>query len=253
MRMVYAFQRKIKNILYCLYDLMKKTLLFAALSLISSLSFADLDTAKTNLAKNYPNLALKNLAPTEMRGIYSAVLDGQVVYLNDDAQHLIAGSMVRLHDQKNLTQELRVKNNSIDWKKLPLKNAIKSVKGNGKRQLAIFSDPNCPYCQKLELELNKLNDVTLYTFILPLKSQSVEPSKNVYCSQDPAYAWEQLITKKVQPKVKKSCKNPIAENLALAQQLGVNGTPAIIFSNGYKVLGAYPAAEIEAIWRELGL
>ena len=232
---------------------MKKTFLLSALSLVSSLSFADLDTAKTNLANNHPNLALENLATTEMRGVYSAVLDGQVVYLNEDAQHLIAGNMLRLSDQKSLTQELIVKKNTIDWKKLPLKNAIKSVRGNGKRQLAIFSDPNCPYCKQLEVELKKLNDVTIYTFILPLKSQSVAASKQVYCEQDPAYAWQQLIEKGIEPKTKKSCTNPVNANLALAKELGIAGTPAIIFSNGYRVLGAYPANEMEAIWRELGL
>ena len=232
---------------------MQKTIWVAILLSLSSLGWADINTAQQNLAKNYPNLEINNIASTEMRGIYSAELDGQVVYLNEDAQHLIAGNMLRLSDQKSLTQELIVKKNTIDWKKLPLKNAIKSVLGNGKHQLAIFSDPNCPYCKQLEVELKKLNDVTIYTFILPLKSQSVAASKQVYCEQDPAYAWQQLIEKGIEPKTKKSCTNPVNANLALAKELGIAGTPAIIFSNGYRVLGAYPANEMEAIWRELGL
>lgn len=232
---------------------MQKTIWAAILLSLSSLGWADINTAQQNLAKNYPNLEINNIASTEMRGIYSAELDGQVVYLNEDAQHLIAGNMLRLSDQKSLTQELIVKKNTIDWKKLPLKNAIKSVLGNGKHQLVIFSDPNCPYCKQLEVELKKLNDVTIYTFILPLKSQSVAASKQVYCEQDPAYAWQQLIEKGIPPKTKKSCANPVNANLALGKELGIAGTPAIIFSNGYRVLGAYPANEIEAIWRELGL
>ena len=232
---------------------MQKTIWVAILLSLSSLGWADINTAQQNLAKNYPNLEINNIASTEMRGIYSAEIDDQIVYLNDDAEHLIAGNMLRLTDQKSLTQELIVKKNTIDWKKLPLKNAIKSVRGNGKRQLAIFSDPNCPYCQQLEVELKKLDNVTLYTFILPLKPQSVAPSKQVYCEQDPSFAWQQLIEKGIQPKNKKSCNNPVNANLELAKQLGVEGTPAIIFSNGYRVLGAYPATEIETIWRELGL
>lgn len=232
---------------------MKKIILTTLALSLSAWTMADVNLAQQNLAKNYPNLAIKNIASTEMRGIYSAEIDDQIVYLNDDAEHLIAGNMLRLTDQKSLTQELIVKKNTIDWKKLPLKNAIKSVRGNGKRQLAIFSDPNCPYCQQLELELKKLDNVTLYTFILPLKPQSVAPSKQVYCEQDPSFAWQQLIEKGIQPKNKKSCNNPVNANLELAKQLGVEGTPAIIFSNGYRVLGAYPATEIEAIWRELGL
>lgn len=232
---------------------MKKIILAALTLSLSAWTMADVNLAQQNLAKNYPNLAIKNIASTEMRGIYSAEIDDQIVYLNDDAEHLIAGNMLRLTDQKSLTQELIVKKNTIDWKKLPLKNAIKSVRGNGKRQLAIFSDPNCPYCQQLEVELKKLDNVTLYTFILPLKPQSVAPSKQVYCEQDPSFAWQQLIEKGIQPKNKKSCNNPVNANLELAKQLGVEGTPAIIFSNGYRVLGAYPATEIETIWRELGL
>lgn len=232
---------------------MKKIILTTLALSLSAWTMADVNLAQQNLAKNYPNLAIKNIASTEMRGIYSAEIDDQIVYLNDDAEHLIAGNMLRLTDQKSLTQELIVKKNTIDWKKLPLKNAIKSVRGNGKRQLAIFSDPNCPYCQQLEVELKKLDNVTLYTFILPLKPQSVAPSKQVYCEQDPSFAWQQLIEKGIQPKNKKSCNNPVNANLELAKQLGVEGTPAIIFSNGYRVLGAYPATEIETIWRELGL
>jgi thiol:disulfide interchange protein DsbC len=232
---------------------MKKTILSMLLLSLSSFAMADINTAKQNLAKNYPNLAVQNIATTEMRGIYSAEVDGQVVYLNDDAEHFIAGNMLRLKDQKSLTQELIVKTNTIDWKSLPLKNAIKSVRGNGKRQLAIFSDPNCPYCQQLEVELKKLDNVTLYTFVLPLKPQSVAPSKQLYCETDPAFAWQQLIGQGIAPKSKKSCSNPINANLELAKKLGVSGTPAIIFANGYRVLGAYPASEIEAIWRELGL
>jgi len=154
-----------------------------ALTLFPGLSFANVDTVKANLAKNSPNLKIENIQPTEMKGIYSGSMQGQIVYLNEDAQHLLAGSMFRIQDQHNLTQDLLLKQNSVDWKKLPLQDAIKSVRGTGKRQLAIFSDPNCPYCKQLEVELKKLKDVTIYTFILPLKQQSIAPSKQVYCEK----------------------------------------------------------------------
>ena len=188
-----------------------------------------------------------------MKGIYSASMDGQVVYLNEDAQHILAGSMIRLKDQHNLTKDLLIQQNSVDWKKLPLQDAIKSVRGTGKRQIAIFSDPNCPYCKQLEAELKKLDNITIYTFILPLKAQSVAPSKQVYCEKNPALAWENLITKAQLPTSQSSCANPVERNIVLAHRLGVNGTPAIIFSNGFKVMGAYPAAQIEQIFKEFGL
>ena len=233
--------------------MIKKTLAFALVSFISSLSLANVDTVKSNLSKQHPKLNIENIQATDMKGIYSGSMDGQVVYLGEDAQHILVGSMYRLSDQKNLTQDLVLKQNSIDWKKLPLQDAVKSVRGNGKRQIAIFSDPNCPYCKQLEAELSKLNDVTIYTFIYPIKTQSIAVSKQVFCEKDPALAWSNLISKGIQPGSKKTCANPVERNLSLGKSLGLTGTPAIIFSNGFKVMGSHPAQEIEQMWKELGL
>lgn len=233
--------------------MIKKTLALALASFISTLSLANVDTVKTNLTKQHPNLKIENIQATEMKGIYSGSMDGQVVYVGEDSQHILIGSMFRLSDQKNLTKDLMLKQNSIDWKKLPLQDAVKTVRGNGKRQIAVFSDPNCPYCKQLETELSKLNDVTIYTFIYPIKTQSIAVSKQVFCEKDPALAWSNLIAKGIQPSSKKTCANPIERNLTLGKSLALNGTPAIIFSNGFKVMGAYPAQEIEKMWQELGL
>ena len=233
--------------------MIKQFSLAALIGLCSAVSMADVATVSKNVKQQHPQLKLDNIQATEMKGIYSASMDGQVVYLNEDAQHILAGSMIRLKDQHNLTKDLLIQQNSVDWKKLPLQDAIKSVRGTGKRQIAIFSDPNCPYCKQLEAELKKLDNITIYTFILPLKAQSVAPSKQVYCEKNPALAWENLITKAQLPKSQTSCANPVERNMALAHRLGVNGTPAIIFSNGFKVMGAYPAAQIEQIFKEFGL
>ena len=233
--------------------MIKKTLALALASFISTLSLANVDTVKTNLTKQHPNLKIENIQATEMKGIYSGSMDGQVVYVGEDTQHILIGSMFRLSDQKNLTKDLMLKQNSIDWKKLPVQDAVKMVRGNGKRQIAVFSDPNCPYCKQLETELSKLNDVTIYTFIYPIKTQSIAVSKQVFCEKDPALAWSNLIAKGIQPSSKKTCANPIERNLSLGKSLALNGTPAIIFSNGFKVMGAYPAQEIEKMWQELGL
>ena len=136
--------------------------IFSLLSGLSALSFANVETLKNNLNQQYPNIHVGNIQATEMTGLYSANLDNQIIYLDETAQHMFIGSMIRLKDQKNLTKDLVLKQNSIDWKQLPLKDAIKTVKGNGKQQLAIFSDPNCPYCKKLEVELAELRDSEMW-------------------------------------------------------------------------------------------
>ena len=151
--------------------------MFSLLSCVSAISLANVETLKINLSRYYPNIQVSNIQATEMLGLYSASLDNQIIYLDENAKYMLVGSMVRLKDQKNLTKDLMLQQNSVDWKQLPFKDAIKTVKGTGKRQLFIFSDPNCPYCKRLEVELDKLNDVTIYTLIYPLKSQSITVSK----------------------------------------------------------------------------
>lgn len=232
--------------------MLKKIGMLAVLGGVSTLAMANVETLKSNLSKQYPNMEITNIQKTEMSGLYSANLDNQIIYLDENAQHMFIGSMIRLQDQKNLTKDLVLKQNSIDWKQLPLQDAIKTVKGSGKRQLAIFSDPNCPYCKQLEAELDKLNDVTIYIFIYPLKAQSLTVSKQVWCEQNQSVAWKNLLQKNVQPKAK-TCENPIERNLSLGRKLGVNGTPTLIFSNGLKMVGGRSAADIQMIWKELGL
>ena len=232
--------------------MLKKIAMFSLLSCFSAISLANVETLKINLSRYYPNIQVSNIQATEMLGLYSASLDNQIIYLDENAQYMLVGSMVRLKDQKNLTKDLMLQQNSVDWKQLPLKDAIKTVKGTGKRQLFIFSDPNCPYCKRLEVELDKLNDVTIYTLIYPLKSQSITVSKQVWCDPNQAYAWKNLLQKNVQPK-EKTCANPIERNLELGKKLGIEGTPTLIFGNGLKMVGGRSAEDIRMIWKELGL
>lgn len=232
--------------------MLKKLGILALFSLTASLSFANVDSVRENIKKQYPNLKISNIQKTEMQGLYSANLDQQIIYVGEDGQHMFVGSMIRLKDQKNLTKDLVLGQNSIDWNQLPLKDAIKTVKGSGQHVLAVFSDPNCPYCKQLEPELDKLKDVTIYTFIYPLKPQSIVVSRQVWCAPNQSYSWKKLIQQGVRPTVA-SCANPIDRNLELGKRLGFNGTPTLIFANGFKMVGARSAEEIQAVWKELGL
>lgn len=236
----------------------KKIMLLALLGICSSFSMANVENVKSKLAQQHPNVKIDNIQSTEMQGLYSGSLDGQVVYINEQAQHIFVGSMIRIKDQHNLSKDLVQQRNSskstnIDFSQLPLQDAIKTVKGSGKRTLVIFSDPNCPYCKTLENNLAQLNDVTIYTFLYPLKDQSILPAKQVWCSANRSYAWKNLIQYNRQPTATANCETPIERNLALGQRLVLQGTPAIIFSNGHRVMGAYPAKEIETLWQQMGL
>lgn len=231
----------------------KKIFALSFAGLLSTLSFANVETLKSNLEQKHPTIKVTNIQPTEIKNLYSAQYNNQVVYLDQAAEHFLIGSMLRLKDQKNLTKDLVIAQNSIDFNTLPLQDALKTVRGNGKRQLAIFSDPNCPYCKVLEGNLSELKDVTIYTFMYPIKQQSIVPTQQVWCSANKEFAWQNLIQKAIQPTASATCNNPIERNIALGKKLGIQGTPAIIFANGFKVTGAHPAKDIENIWKELGL
>ncbi|WP_288689068.1 DsbC family protein [uncultured Acinetobacter sp.] len=230
--------------------MIKQLCALMVLATATSLTFADVNAVQKQLQQKHPSLKIENIQTTEMPGVYSGFVEDQVIYVSENADYIIAGSMIRLKDQKNLTKQLMMNQQKTDWNKLPFQDAIKSVRGNGKRQIAIFSDPNCPYCKRLELELAKLNDITIYTFVTALKPQSVTPSKQVFCEASPELAWNNLIVKGIQPKSSKSCANPIERNLKLAKSLKLGGTPGIVFANGAIVTGASPAAELEEMLKE---
>lgn len=236
--------------------MLKKVAMLLSLTLmLNGVSHASVETLKVKLGQQYPNVKIDDLKATEMQGLYSGTLDNQIVYVNEQAEHIFVGSMIRLKDQRNLTKDLAMQQQQplIDIQKLPLNDAIKTVKGTGKRQLVVFSDPNCPYCKTLDANLAQLNDVTIYTFLYPIKTQSIIPSKQVWCSPNKAYAWQNLIAKGVQPTAAATCETPIERNLLLGKQLGLTGTPVIIFSNGQKAMGAYSSVEINKIWQQMGL
>ncbi|MBK0065229.1 MULTISPECIES: DsbC family protein [unclassified Acinetobacter] len=232
---------------------MYKILLAILLGTWAFSSQANVENVQAQLKQKYPKLNIENIQKTEMQGLYSATLDNQIIYMGENAEHILIGSMIRLNDQHNLTKDLVVKNKTIDWSRLPLQDAIKTVKGNGKRQIAVFSDPNCPYCKQLENQFDQLTNVTIYTFIYPIRSQSVQPSKQVWCEANRAYAWNNLIRKGISPQSAATCANPIDRNLKLGQELGIQGTPTLIFSNGFKAAGIQSAQQIEDLWKEFKL
>jgi thiol:disulfide interchange protein DsbC len=133
---------------------------------------------------------------------------------------------------------------------LPLNQAIKVVKGNGSRKLAVFSDPDCPFCKQLEQQaLVGLNDVTIYTFLFPLAElhpDAANKAKAIWCAQDRTRAWQDWMLNGQLPKGATTCATPVEENAELGKKLGIRGTPLLIFANGKRVSGAIPAQEIEA-------
>ncbi|KAB2312506.1 DsbC family protein [Betaproteobacteria bacterium SCN2] len=202
------------------------------------------------LQKNFAGMEVTSISKTPYGGLYEVVVDGQVVYSTSDGKYLVLGNVIELASKRNLTAARNAKLMEVKWSALPLANAIKEVKGNGSRKLAIFSDADCPYCRKLEPELEKLTNVTIYTFLYPIEGlhpEAVPTSKKIWCEKDRLKAWKAYMLKGEEPKSKGDCANPVDATIELGAKLRVSGTPTIILENGQRIPGYMPADKLDQL------
>lgn len=232
---------------------MKIKSLFTILSLslcTIAAAHADSKTVEKNIKANFPDIQVQSVQTTPVPNIYEVYMDGQIVYTNDDARYFFLGNLVDLKNKVNLTSDRQQELTKIDVKTLPLQQAIKHVKGNGKRVMYLFSDPDCPYCQALEKELQQVDNVTIYLFLFPLTSLHPNAEKiatQIWCSKTPYQTWENYVLNRTQPNASKSCDTPIQKNLELGQKLNVNGTPTFFLQNGYRISGARSASDLNQL------
>lgn len=192
-----------------------------------------------------PGIKADAVRKLEKFNLYEIQIGGELLYTDEKVGFLINGDVLDVQAKKNLTEERKQKLSQVNFSELPLDLAIKQVKGNGKRVLVTFEDPNCTYCRKLAKELQNVSDVTIHTFLYPiLSADSVEKAKNVWCASDRAKAWNELMREGKQP-ANANCNHPIDKLVALGRKLNVRGTPALIFADGTRIPGYMPAAMLE--------
>lgn len=205
------------------------------------------------LEKTYADQGLKveGVYVTPLKNLFEVVVSGkQVVYTDAAADYMLVGDMIDIAAKKSLTDQRKDDINRIDFASLPLESAIKEVRGNGKLKVAVFSDPDCPYCKRLEREFAKMTDITVYTFLMPIKSLhpgAVKRSEQIWCQSDRTAAWTQWMREGRMPNKAASCGNPVAETVSLGEQLGFTGTPTLVFPNGKIQPGYAPAAQLQKI------
>lgn len=223
---------------------MLKFILLMLLAISSA--YADEASVRDRLEKNYPQLGpVSQVSKSPIPGLYEVVTTDHLFYTDEQTQYLIDGSMYDLHTMHNITEEHARKAFAVDFKSLPFDLAIKQVKGNGKRKLLIFTDPNCHYCQLLEKELQKVDNVTVYRLLYPIFPGSEEKARNVWCSKNQNKVWEDMMLNGVTPPAAAKCDAPIAKALNLGRKYRVNGTPTMIFADGEVEPGYLPAGELE--------
>lgn len=203
---------------------------------------------RKNLAERLPNLPpIEEVNKAPMSGLYEIRVGGNEIFYTDaEGNFLIQGNLIDTKQRRNLTEERVDKLNAVAFDALPLKDAFTLVRGNGKRKLAVFEDPNCGYCKRFERDMQKVTDVTVYMFLYPiLGPDSAEKSKNIWCAKDKGKTWQDLMVRD-QPVAPASCdSSALARNIEFGKKHRITGTPTLIFADGTRVPGAVSAQQVE--------
>ena len=185
-------------------------------------------------------------------GLYEVVVrsseGAQIFYVDERASILVAGNVFDAKTGRNLTEERLRELNAVKWESLPFDWAVTTRRGNGRRAIAVFSDPNCPYCKRFEKDLAMLDDITVHIFLYPvIKRESLTLTRSVWCSKDRARAWNDLMLRDIQPKASPDCDTPIEKLVELGRRLGAISTPTWILQNGERHQGAMPLEEVRSL------
>jgi len=206
------------------------------------------DNLRKVIESKMPGEKVRDIRRTPLPGVYEVSFGNRLFYTDEGLNYLIIGQIIESATNRNLT-DLRLRQlTAIDVKQLPLDAAIKTVKGDGKRTLYVFSDPLCPFCSQLEQELQKVTNVTIHTFLTPVEQMrpgSRNRALEIWCSTDRVRAWDEWMLKQVVPRSKPTCRNPLDQIVKLSDKLGFTVTPTLVFADGAVLSGMIPAAQIE--------
>ena len=202
---------------------------------------------RKNLTERLPNIPkIDEVNKTPMNGLYEVRMGGDIMYSDAEGNFLIQGALIDVKQKRNLTEERLDKLSAVPFDQLPLKNAFVQVRGNGKRKLVVFADPNCGYCKRFEKDLQKLDNVTIQHVLYPILGEdSKTKSKNIWCAKDRAKAWNDWMINGVTPPAATCDTAPLEANVDFGKKNRITGTPTLFFADGTRVVGAVPLSQIE--------
>ena len=203
------------------------------------------------IAERLPDFPkIDEISKTPIPGIYEIRVGTDVLYTDEQGNHLFEGHVIDTRTRTNLTEARISKLTAIDFSKLPLKDAIVWKQGTGARKLVVFADPNCGYCKKFEKDLQAVKDVTVYTFLYPiLGGDSPDKSRNIWCAKDSTKVWRDWMIEgaAIPPSPTQCDVSVLQRNVALGRKYRINGTPGLVFEDGTHKPGAMSAAQIEQL------
>jgi thiol:disulfide interchange protein DsbC len=219
----------------------------ALIGLAAGAAYGSEADIRRGVQARFPDIAIESVTKTPFSGIYEVVLGGRIVYTDEKVNFIFIGNLLdtRGTSERDLTRE-RSAQLTIQTLRESTNLAIKRVRGNGRRVLYTFEDPNCGFCKELQKELTKVTDITIFTFLWPiLSADSVAKSRSVWCAKDRGKAWDELMSRGTVPQNDGKCDTPLEKNMELARRFRVNGTPALFFADGTMIGGYVPAEKLE--------
>lgn len=236
---------------------MIKLLTVLVLLTVAGGALADEAKIRRMLEPKLGGAKIQGVQPAPLPGFFEVRFtsrDGpQIVYIDAEATHIFVGELIEARTDRNLTEERLRKLSAISFDTLPLEMAVKVQRGNGKRILAIFSDPYCPACRQFEQTLAQIEDITIYYFMYPvIRPELADHSRAVWCSPDRGKAWLELAAraKPRVPAAKPSCEDPVERTVELGRTLGVSSTPTLFFATGERMRGGLPAPQLRTMLDE---
>jgi thiol:disulfide interchange protein DsbC len=205
---------------------------------------------RATLHERIPELQIQGIHKSPLPGLYELDVGSELLYTNEDASLIFAGRLVDTKTRADLTSDRWETLNAVDFNTLPFDLAIKTVRGDGSRKLAVFADPMCPYCRQLEQEMQGINNVTIYTFLYPLESihpGASEKALHIWCAKNPADAWTKWMVQNADPGNAKCASAPIDKLQTLGQKIHVDSTPTMFTPDGKRTRGALKHNEIEQL------
>ncbi|WP_298207652.1 DsbC family protein [Acidovorax sp.] len=220
------------------------TIAAATLSLSATAQEANIRKA---LAERIPQMdKIDEVRPTPMAGLYEVRIGTDLFYTDAKGNYVIQGELIDTKARRNLTEDRISKLTAINFSDLPLKDAVTIVRGDGKRKVAVFEDPNCGYCKRFERDMQKVENVTVYLFLYPILSpDSAEKSRNIWCAKDKVTAWQDMMVRDKSPAAASCDTTALQRNLAFGKKHKITGTPTLIFADGGRVPGAIGTQEVE--------
>jgi len=235
---------------------MKRIAILGLLLSLASAAIADERAVRRLIQSRVGDQAkIETIARVPGSSLYEVTLRGpngpQLFYADERARVIVVGQVLDGRTGANLTEERLRKLNAIEWATLPFADAITTKRGNGRRKLAVFSDPNCPYCKRFEKDLAQLDDITVHIFLYPvIRPESLPLTKSVWCSPDRAKAWNDLMLRDIEPTAAPECDTPVEKLVALGRKLGASSTPTWFVETGERYSGAVPLDDTRRILDE---